>query len=85
MYDKDGKQHDTVAMIPDRCYAGVYTATIDFAKHGALTQLQWKCSKRGLMAQKAEEYGSHDKTFQIAAEGIVRVVDARNCFDGTRR
>jgi isocitrate dehydrogenase len=35
MYDKDGKQHDTVAMIPDRCYAGVYTATIDFAKHGA--------------------------------------------------
>jgi isocitrate dehydrogenase len=42
MYDKDGKQHDTSHMIPDRCYAGVYTATIDFAKHGALTQLQWE-------------------------------------------
>jgi isocitrate dehydrogenase len=72
-------------MIPDRCYAGVYTATIDFCKkHGALTQLQWECSKRRFDGSKAEEYGSHDKTFQIAAEGIVRVVDAKGT-DGTRR
>ena len=79
MYDKDGKQHDTVAMIPDRCYAGVYTATIDFCKkHGAFDPTTMgSVPNVGLMAQKAEEYGSHDKTFQIAAEGIVRVVDAK--------
>ncbi|MFV8355704.1 NADP-dependent isocitrate dehydrogenase [Flavobacterium sp. XS1P32] len=79
MYDKDGKQHDTVAMIPDRCYAGVYTATIDFCKkHGAFDPTTMgSVPNVGLMAQKAEEYGSHDKTFQIAAEGIVRVIDAK--------
>lgn len=79
MYDKDGKQHDTVAMIPDRCYAGVYTATIDFCKkHGAFDPTTMgSVPNVGLMAQKAEEYGSHDKTFQIAAEGLVRVVDAK--------
>ena len=77
MYDKNGKQHDTVAMIPDRCYAGVYTATIDFCKkHGAFDPTTMgSVPNVGLMAQKAEEYGSHDKTFQIAADGIVRIVD----------
>ena len=79
MFDKDGKQHDTVAMIPDRCYAGVYTATIDFCKkHGAFDPTTMgSVPNVGLMAQKAEEYGSHDKTFQMVAEGIVRVVDAK--------
>ena len=78
MYDKDGKQQDTVAMIPDRCYAGVYTATIDFCKkHGAFDPTTMgSVPNVGLMAQKAEEYGSHDKTFQMTADGIVRVVDA---------
>jgi isocitrate dehydrogenase len=67
-------------MIPDRC-AGVYTATIDFAKNMALwPNYNGKCSKRRFDGSKAEEYGSHDKTFQIAAEGIVRVVDAKELF-----
>ena len=79
MYDKDGKQHDTVAMIPDRCYAGVYTATIDFCKkHGAFDPTTMgSVPNVGLMAQKAEEYGSHDKTFQMTADGIVCVVDTK--------
>ncbi|REH01956.1 NADP-dependent isocitrate dehydrogenase [Flavobacterium aquicola] len=77
MWDKDGKQQDTFAVIPDRCYAGVYTATIDFCKkHGAFDPTTMgSVPNVGLMAQKAEEYGSHDKTFQMKAEGIVRVVD----------
>jgi isocitrate dehydrogenase len=77
MYDKDGKQQDTIAIIPDRCYAGVYTATIDFCKkHGAFDPTTMgSVPNVGLMAQKAEEYGSHDKTFQLNADGIVRVVD----------
>ncbi|TDE07030.1 NADP-dependent isocitrate dehydrogenase [Flavobacterium sandaracinum] len=77
MYNKEGKLQDTVAMIPDRCYAGVYTATIDFCKkHGAFDPTTMgSVPNVGLMAQKAEEYGSHDKTFQIAADGVVRVVD----------
>ena len=77
MYNKDGKQQDTVAMIPDRCYAGVYTATIDFCKkHGAFDPTTMgSVPNVGLMAQKAEEYGSHDKTFQMTADGVVRVVD----------
>jgi isocitrate dehydrogenase len=78
MYDKDGKQQDTVAIIPDRCYAGVYTATIDFCKkHGAFVPTTMgSVPNVGLMAQKAEEYGSHDKTFQMQGDGVVRVVDA---------
>jgi isocitrate dehydrogenase len=77
MYNKEGKLQDTVAMIPDRCYAGVYTATIDFCKkHGAFDPTTMgSVPNVGLMAQKAEEYGSHDKTFQINADGVVRVVD----------
>jgi isocitrate dehydrogenase len=78
MYNKDGKQQDTIAIIPDRCYAGIYTATIDFCKkHGAFDpKTMGSVPNVGLMAQKAEEYGSHDKTFQMKADGIVRVVDA---------
>jgi isocitrate dehydrogenase len=78
MFNKEGKQQDTLAIIPDRCYAGVYTATIDFCKkHGAFDPTTMgSVPNVGLMAQKAEEYGSHDKTFQINADGVVRVVDA---------
>ena len=77
MYNKDGKQQDTIAIIPDRCYSGIYTATIDFCKkHGAFDPTTMgSVPNVGLMAQKAEEYGSHDKTFQIIADGVVRVVD----------
>ncbi|MGL2987764.1 NADP-dependent isocitrate dehydrogenase [Flavobacterium sp. RSSA_27] len=76
MWNKEGKPQDTVAIIPDRCYAGVYTATIDFCKkHGAFVPTTMgSVPNVGLMAQKAEEYGSHDKTFQIQGEGVVRVV-----------
>nr|WP_315158966.1 NADP-dependent isocitrate dehydrogenase [uncultured Flavobacterium sp.] len=78
MWNKEGKAQDTVAIIPDRCYAGVYTATIDFCKkHGAFVPTTMgSVPNVGLMAQKAEEYGSHDKTFQIQGEGVVRVVNA---------
>jgi isocitrate dehydrogenase len=77
MYNKEGKRQDTIAIIPDRCYAGVYTATIDFCKkHGAFDPTTMgSVPNVGLMAQKAEEYGSHDKTFQIQGDGKVRVVD----------
>ena len=78
MWDKDGKQQDTLAIIPDRNYAGVYTATIDDCKkHGAFDpKTMGSVPNVGLMAQKAEEYGSHDKTFQAAANGTIRVSDA---------
>ncbi|MBF7090980.1 NADP-dependent isocitrate dehydrogenase [Flavobacterium sp. ALJ2] len=78
MYNKEGKQQDTLAIIPDRAYAGVYTATIDFCKkHGAFDPTTMgSVPNVGLMAQKAEEYGSHDKTFQVKGDGVVRVVDA---------
>jgi isocitrate dehydrogenase len=81
MYNKEGKLQDTIAIIPDRCYSGIYTATIDFCKkHGAFDPTTMgSVPNVGLMAQKAEEYGSHDKTFQMSADGIVRVVDT----DGT--
>jgi isocitrate dehydrogenase len=77
MFNKEGKQQDTIAIIPDRCYSGIYTATIDFCKkHGAFDPTTMgSVPNVGLMAQKAEEYGSHDKTFQIKADGVVRVVD----------
>ena len=77
MYNKRGKLQDTLAIIPDRCYAGVYTATIDFCKkHGAFDpKTMGSVPNVGLMAQKAEEYGSHDKTFQMKAAGVVRVID----------
>ena len=78
MWNKDGKQQDTKAIIPDSSYAGVYTATIDFCKkHGAFDPTTMGTVPNvGLMAQKAEEYGSHDKTFEIAEAGTVQVVDA---------
>ncbi|MFL9832092.1 NADP-dependent isocitrate dehydrogenase [Flavobacterium sp. ST-87] len=77
MWNKEGKPQDTIAIIPDRSYAGVYTATIDFCKkHGAFDPTTMgSVPNVGLMAQKAEEYGSHDKTFQMSANGVVRVVD----------
>ena len=78
MWNKEGKSQDTKAIIPDRCYAGIYQATIDFCKeNGALDpKTMGSVPNVGLMAQKAEEYGSHDKTFQIAANGTVKVKDA---------
>jgi isocitrate dehydrogenase len=78
MWGPDGKMHDTKAMIPDRCYAGVYQAVIEDCKaHGAFdVATMGSVNNVGLMAQAAEEYGSHDKTFEISADGVVRVVDA---------
>jgi isocitrate dehydrogenase len=78
MWGPDGKPYDTKAVIPDRCYAGIYQEAIAFCKeHGAFdVPTMGSVSNVGLMAQKAEEYGSHDKTFEIAENGIVRVVDA---------
>jgi len=77
MWGPDGQLHDTKAMIPDRCYAGIYQAVIDDCKRrGAFdVPTMGNVSNVGLMAQKAEEYGSHDKTFEIPAAGAVRVVD----------
>ncbi len=76
MWGPDGKLHDTRAMIPDRCYAGIYQETISFCKaNGAFdVATMGSVSNVGLMAQKAEEYGSHDKTFEITAKGVVRVM-----------
>ena len=78
MWGADGKLHDTKAMIPDRCYARIYQVVIDDCKkHGAFDPTTMgSVPNVGLMAQKAEEYGSHDKTFEIASIGTVRVVDA---------
>ena len=76
MWDKEGKGKDTKAVIPDRCYSGIYQATIDFCKeNGALDPTTMgSVSNVGLMAQKAEEYGSHDKTFQLDTAGAVDVL-----------
>ncbi|WP_218598606.1 NADP-dependent isocitrate dehydrogenase [Polaribacter sp. NJDZ03] len=78
MWNADGKLQDTKAIIPDSAYAGIYSATIDFCKkHGAFDPTTMGTVPNvGLMAQKAEEYGSHDKTFEIAAAGKVSVIDA---------
>ena len=78
MWGPDGKLHDMVALIPDRCYAGVYQVVIDDCrKLGAYdVRTMGNVSNIGLMAQAAEEYGSHDKTFEIGAPGSVRVVAA---------
>ncbi|HWL15061.1 MAG TPA: NADP-dependent isocitrate dehydrogenase [Opitutus sp.] len=77
MYDAQGKLQDTLAVIPDSSYAGVYQATVEFCKkHGAFDpKTMGSVPNVGLMAQAAEEYGSHNKTFQIPAAGRVRVVD----------
>ena len=77
MWNKNDELQDTIAVIPDRCYAGVFQETIDFCKkHGAFDPTTMgSVPNVGLMAQKAEEYGSHDKTFEISADGVVRVID----------
>ncbi|TWH76816.1 isocitrate dehydrogenase [Azomonas agilis] len=77
MWNADNKLQDTKAIIPDRCYAGVYQVTIeDCKKNGAFDPVTMgSVPNVGLMAQQAEEYGSHDKTFQIPADGVVRVTD----------
>lgn len=81
MWNKDGAQQDTNFVIPDRSYSGVYAATVDFCKeHGAFDPATMGTVPNvGLMAQKAEEYGSHDKTFEIPEPGVIRVIAA----DGT--
>ena len=78
MWNKDGELQDTNFVIPDRCYAGVYAATVEFCKkNGAFDPATMGTVPNvGLMAQKAEEYGSHDKTFEIPTAGTVRVIDA---------
>ena len=77
MWNAEGKGQDTKTVIPDRAYAGIYVATIDFCKkHGAFDpKTMGSVPNVGLMAQKAEEYGSHDKTFQLSAAGSVKVTD----------
>ena len=78
MWGTDGQLHDMKAIIPDRSYARLYQTTIDFCKeHGAFDpKTMGSVANIGLMAQKAEEYGSHDKTFEIKSEGTVRIIDA---------
>ena len=78
MWGPDGELHDTKSIIPDRCYASVYQEVIAFCKaHGAFdVTTMGNVSNVGLMAQKAEEYGSHDKTFEIPVAGTVRVIDS---------
>ena len=78
MWDAKGKTQDTLAVIPDNSYAGVYQAVIDFCKaHGALDpKTMGSVPNVGLMAQAAEEYGSHNKTFEISTAGVVRVTDS---------
>jgi len=77
MWGKDGSLHETKALIPDRCYARIYEETMNFCrKNGALDpKTLGSVPNVGLMAQKAEEYGSHDKTFECGAAGVVRIVD----------
>jgi isocitrate dehydrogenase len=78
MWGKDGQLHDTKALIPDRCYAEIFQQTMLFCKeHGAFdVATMGSVSNVGLMAQKAEEYGSHDKTFILDQAGVIRVVDS---------
>lgn len=77
MWGTDGEAHDMKAMIPDRCYATIYQAVIEFCQENGAFDVttMGNVSNVGLMAQKAEEYGSHDKTFEIPVEGTVRVID----------
>ena len=78
MWGPDGELHDTKALIPDRCYAGIYQETIAFCQqHGAFdVSTMGNVANVGLMAQKAEEYGSHDKTFIVPHAGTVKVIDS---------
>jgi isocitrate dehydrogenase len=77
MYDSAGKPQDALCVIPDSCYAGIYQTTIDFCKkHGAFDpKTMGSVPNVGLMAQAAEEYGSHNKTFKVPGKGTIRVVD----------
>lgn len=77
MWGADGKLYDTKAMIPDRCYATIYQEVIDFCRENGAFDVttMGNVSNIGLMAQKAQEYGSHDKTFEISTTGLVRVSD----------
>jgi isocitrate dehydrogenase len=77
MWGTDGKEHDTLAMIPDSSYAGIYQATIDFCRENGQFDptTMGTVPNVGLMAQKAEEYGSHDKTFEAPGKGSIRVID----------
>jgi isocitrate dehydrogenase len=77
MWNAAGKEQDTLAVIPDSCYAGIYQATVDFCRgHGALDpKTMGSVPNVGLMAQAAEEYGSHNKTFEIPAKGTVRITE----------
>ena len=79
MWNTEGQLQDTKAVIPDRCYATIYQAVIDDCKqHGAFDPTTMgSVPNVGLMAQKAEEYGSHDKTFQAKTDGVIRVVDGK--------
>src|SRR6185369_17288402 len=78
VYDSKGQLGDTLALIPDSSYAGVYQTVLDYCrKHGAFDpKTMGSVPNVGLMAQAAEEYGSHNKTFEIPADGVVRVVDS---------
>ena len=78
MWNKDGNVQDTKAVIPDSSYASVYSATIEFCKNnGAFDpRTMGTVPNVGLMAKKAEEYGSHDKTIEILSKGKVKVIDA---------
>lgn len=80
MWDKNGELQATKMLIPDRCYSGIYTAVFDFCKkNGALDPVTMgSVPNVGLMAQAAEEYGSHDKTFQVSEAGTVKVIDSNN-------
>ncbi|PIR01742.1 MAG: isocitrate dehydrogenase (NADP(+)) [Nitrospinae bacterium CG11_big_fil_rev_8_21_14_0_20_45_15] len=77
MWGPDGKEHDTLALVPDNCYAGIYQAAIDFCRENGEFDptTMGTVPNVGLMAQKAEEYGSHDKTFQAPGVGSIRVID----------
>jgi isocitrate dehydrogenase len=77
MWGPDGKEHDMKAMIPDRSYAGIYQAVIDFCRENGEfnPSTMGSVPNVGLMAQKAEEYGSHDKTFEATGQGVIRVID----------
>ena len=80
MWGRDGKLRDTKALVPDRCYAGIYQEIVDFCKkHGAFNPTTMgSVSNMGLMAKKAEEYGSHDKTFEMEEDGLVRIINEKD-------
>ena len=82
MWNKEGKEEDTVCIIPDRTYAGFYDAIVEEMKqNGAIDPTTFGTVPNvGLMAQKAEEYGSHDKTFQISGEGTVKIEDEKRNY-----